>query len=125
MVAGSKISLMERIFLRADSPLFVHFQLETVGPFGRDDSYDLARKQLASLEPTVPPDVLAAVYQVTRGHPFYIYATTMRVVEMAFLLQKPLNPQTVQKAFVLETLGPTGRIYNLCRYVLEDSLQRA
>ena len=125
VVAGSMISLMERIFLRADSPLFVHFQLETVGPFGRDDSYDLARKRLASVEPTVPPEVLAAVYQVTRGHPFYIYATTMRVLEMASLLQKPFNPQTVQEAFVLETLGTTGRIYNLCRYVLEDSLQRA
>jgi len=124
VVAGSMISLMERIFLRADSPLFVHFQLETVGPFGRDDSQDLAHKRLASMEPAVPPEVLAAVYQVTRGHPFYIYATTMRVLEMVSLLQKPLSPQTVQEAFVLETLSTTGRIYNLCRYVLEDSLQR-
>jgi AAA+ ATPase superfamily predicted ATPase len=125
VVAGSMLSLMERIFLRADSPLFVHFQLETVGPFGREDSDDLARKRLAPVEPTVSPEVLAAVYQVTRGHPFYIYATTMRVVEMASLLQRPLNPQTVHEAFVLETVGTTGRIYNLCRYVLEDSLQRA
>lgn len=124
VVAGSMLSLMERIFLRADSPLFVHFQLETVGPLGQEDSDELARKRLASVEPTVPPEVLAAVYQVTRGHPFYIYATAMRVVEMVSLLQKPLNSQTVQEAFVLETLGTTGRIYNLCRYVLEDSLQR-
>jgi hypothetical protein len=77
------------------------------------------------VEPTVPSEVLAAVYQVTRGHPFYIYATTMRILEMASLLHKPLSPQTVQEAFVLETLDTTGRIYNLCRYVLEDSLQRA
>lgn len=48
----------------------------------------------------------------------------MRLVEMGVLLQKPLTPQTVQEAFVLETLGATGRIYNLCRYVLEDSLQQ-
>lgn len=125
VVAGSMIHLMERIFLGADSPLFVHFQLETMGAFGRDDSYDLTRKRLASVEPVVPSEVLAAVYQVTRGHPFYIYATTMRVLEMVSLLHKPLSPQTVQEAFVLETLGTTGRIYNLCRYVLEDSLQRA
>jgi len=125
VVAGSMISLMERMFLKADSPLFVHFQLETVGPFGREDSDDLARKRLALVEPSVPPEVLAAVYQVTRGHPFYIYATTMRVLEMASLLQKPLNLQTVQEAFVLETLSTTGRIYNLCRYILEESLQRA
>jgi AAA+ ATPase superfamily predicted ATPase len=125
VVAGSMLSLMERIFLRADSPLFVHFQLETVGPFGREDSDDLARKRLAPVEPTVSPEVLATVYQVTQGHPFYIYAITMRIVEMVSLLQKPLTSQTVREAFVLETLGTTGRIYNLCRYVLEDSLQRA
>ena len=125
VVAGSMISLMERIFLAADSPLFVHFQLETVGPLGREASDQLAHKRLASLETPVPPEVLAAVYQVTQGHPFYIYATTMRVLEMASLLHRPLTPQTVQEAFVLEILSTTGRIYNLCRYVLEESLQRA
>jgi hypothetical protein len=124
VVAGSVISLMERIFLTPDSPLFVHFQLETVGPFGRQETDELARKRLASLGTTVSPDVLATVYQVTRGHPFYVYATTMRVLEMVSLLHEPLNPQTVQEAFVLETLGTTGRIYNLCRYTLEESLQR-
>jgi hypothetical protein len=125
VVAGSVLSLMERIFLSADSPLFVHFQLETVGPFGREDSDELARKRLTTLPGDVPPDALAAVYQVTRGHPFYIYATTMRVLEMATLLHRPVSPQTVQEAFVLETLGTNGRIYNLCRYLLEESLQRA
>jgi hypothetical protein len=124
VVAGSALSLMERIFLRADSPLFVHFQLETVGPFGRNDSDDLAGQRLASVGPAVAPEVLAAVYQVTRGHPFYIYAVTMRVLEMAALLHRPLTPQTVQEAFVLETLSTTGRIHNLCRYVLEGALQR-
>ena len=125
VVAGSVVSLMERIFLQADSPLFVHFQLETVGPFDKNGSHELARKRLATVEPAVPPEVLAEIYQVTGGHPFYIYATTMRILEMVSLLQKRLTEQTVREAFVLETLGTHGRIYNLCRYVLEGSLQRA
>jgi len=123
VVAGSMIGLMERIFLDAASPLFVHFQLETIGLFGREDCDALARKRLALLADPVPGEVLAAMYQVTRGHPFYIYATAMRVIENVSLLQKPLTPATVQEAFTLETLGSTGRIYNLCRYVLEQSLQ--
>lgn len=123
VVAGSMISLMERIFLDADSPLFVHFQMETVGPFGREDCDALARKRLNILSDPVPGDVLAAIYQVTRGHPFYIYATCLRVIENVSLLHKSLTPETVQEAFTLETLGNTGRIYNLCRYVLEQSLQ--
>ncbi len=123
VVAGSMIGLMERIFLDAASPLFVHFQLETIGPFGREDCDALARKRFAMLADPIPGDVLAAVYQVTRGHPFYIYATAMRVIENVSLLHKPMSPATVQEAFTLETLGSTGRIYNLCRYVLEQSLQ--
>jgi hypothetical protein len=123
VVAGSMIGLMERIFLDAGSPLFVHFQLEAVGPFGREDSDSLARKRLLLLADPVPVDVLASIYRVTRGHPFYIYATCLRVIENVSLLHKPLNSATVQEAFTLETLGSTGRIYNLCRYVLEQSLQ--
>jgi uncharacterized protein len=123
VVAGSMISLMERIFLEAESPLFVHFQTEIVGPFGRDDCDTLARHRLSILALEIQSDVLAAVYQVTRGHPFYIYATCMRVIENVSLLQKPLTAETVREAFTLETLGSTGRIYNLCRYVLEQSLQ--
>jgi uncharacterized protein len=123
VVAGSMIGLMERIFLDAASPLFVHFQLETIGPFGREDCDALVRKRLSMFADPVPGDVLAAIYQVTRGHPFYIYATAMRVIENISLLNKPLASATVQEAFTLETLGSTGRIYNLCRYVLEQSLQ--
>jgi hypothetical protein len=123
VVAGSMIGLMERIFLDAASPLFVHFQLETIGPFGREDCDALASKRLSLVSDPVPRDVLAAIYQVTRGHPFYIYATAMRVIENISLLNKLLSSATVQEAFTLETLGSTGRIYSLCRYVLEQSLQ--
>lgn len=123
VVAGSMIGLMEHIFLEAESPLFVHFQLETVGPFGREDSDVLARNRLQLLADPVPGEVLASIYRVTRGHPFYIYATCLRVIENVSLLNKPLNTATVEEAFTLETLSSTGRIYNLCRYVLEQSLQ--
>jgi AAA+ ATPase superfamily predicted ATPase len=123
VVAGSMISLMERIFLQADSPLFVHFQMETVHPFGRSDSDTLVEKRLALLARPVPGEVLAAVYQVARGHPFYTYAVCMHVIESVSLLHKPLTAVTVQEAFTLETLGTTGRIYSLCRYFLEQSLK--
>ena len=123
IVAGSMISLMERIFLDAESPLFVHFQMESIGSFGKENCANLARKRLSAVADPVPADALATVYQVTHGHPFYIYATCMRVIENVTLLQKSLSPETVQEAFTLETLGSTGRIYSLCRYILEQSLK--
>ena len=123
VVAGSMISLMESIFLQSESPLFVHFQMETVNPFGREDSDSLVRKRLELLANSVPGEVLAAIYQVARGHPFYTYALCMRMIESVSLLQKPLNADTVKEAFTLETLTTTGRIYSLCRYILEQSLK--
>lgn len=127
VAAGSMLSLMERIFLGADSPLFVHFRLETVGPLDPDAANDLARARLAAAGipgAQITPDVLAVLRQVTGGHPFYLQAVTQRLAEAAALAQLPVTPALVQQAFVLETLSPTGRIYNLCRYVLETSLQR-
>lgn len=123
LVAGSMIGLMERIFLKASSPLFVQFQTETIGHFGKDDCIVLARKRLAVAADPVPPNVLSMIYQVTHGHPFYTYATCTKIVENVTLLQKKLTPETVQEAFTLETLGSTGRIYNLCRYIFEQSLK--
>ena len=123
VVAGSMISLMERIFLQSESPLFVHFQMETVNPFGRADSDALVQKRLEMLANPVPGEVLAAIYQVARGHPFYTYALCMRMIESVSLLQKPFNAETVREGFTLETLTTTGRIYSLCRYVLEQSLK--
>jgi hypothetical protein len=70
-----------------------------------------------------PGEVMAAIYQVARGHPFYTYSICMRIIESVSLLQKPLNADTVREAFTLETLTTTGRIYSLCRYVLEQSLK--
>lgn len=87
VVAGSMISLMESIFLQAESPLFVHFQMETVNPFGRTDSDSLVDRRLGILANPVPGEVLAAVYQIARGHPFYTYALCMRMIESVSLLQ--------------------------------------
>lgn len=122
VVAGSMISLMEQIFLDAESPLFVHFQLESVGPFGKENCAALANKLLEPFA-TAPPNVLSTLYQVTNGHPFYTYAICMRVIESIALGQKALSPETIHEAFTLETLERNGRIYNLCRYILEHSLQ--
>lgn len=123
VVAGSMISLMESIFLQSDSPLFVHFQVETVNPFARADSDSLVQRRLEMLASPVPGEVLAAIYRVARGHPFYTYALCMRLIESVSLLQKSLDAATVNEAFTLETLTTTGRIYSLCRYVLEQSLK--
>jgi AAA+ ATPase superfamily predicted ATPase len=123
VAAGSAISLMEGIFHQARSPLFVHFRSERVGPFTRAESEELARKALAGEE--LPAESAHTLYEWTRGHPFYIYAVAERMRELLLLSGRAADPQLVREAFVLETLSSAGRIYNLCRYVIEESMGQA
>jgi len=123
VAAGSAISLMEGIFHQARSPLFVHFRSERVGPFGRAESDELARKALVGAE--LPADAAQTLYAWTRGHPFYIYAVAERMRELILLSGRAADAQLVREAFVLETLSSAGRIYNLCRYVIEESMGQA
>ena len=123
VAAGSAISLMEGIFHQARSPLFVHFRSERVGPFGRAESEELARKALVGAD--LPPAAAQTLYEWTRGHPFYIYAVAERMRELILLSGRVADPELVREAFVLETLSSAGRIYNLCRYVVEESMGQA
>lgn len=123
VVAGSMMSLMERIFLQSESPLFVHFQVETVYPLSRQDNDELVQKRLSILDQPVPKDVMAAVYEMSQGHPYYTYAICLRLIEFVSLQQRGLNPTVVKEAFTLEILESTGRIYNLCCYIFEHSLK--
>jgi len=123
IAAGSAISLMEGIFHQAHSPLFVHFRSERVGPFDRTESEELARKALGGED--LSPAAAQTLYEWTRGHPFYIYAVAERMREQILLAERTASPQLVREAFVLETLSSAGRIYNLCRYVVEESMGQA
>ncbi|RMF92198.1 MAG: hypothetical protein D6736_03865 [Nitrospinota bacterium] len=123
IVAGSAISFMERILHHAQSPLFVHFRSESVGPFTREDTVQLAGKILG--DRTLPADALQTLFTWTSGHPFYVYAVAERAREMTLLFQREVDDQLLREAFVLETLSSTGRIYNLCRYVVEESMAQA
>lgn len=123
VAAGSAISLMERILHHAASPLFVHFRSELVAPFTHEDTTLLARKVLGDQHPSA--DVLATLFAWTYGHPFYVYAVTERIKEMILLYGRGVDDRLFREAFVLETLSTTGRIYNLCRYVVEESIAQA
>lgn len=123
VAAGSAISLMEGIFHQARSPLFVHFRSERVGPFDRAESEELARKALAGED--LPLAAAQTLFEWTHGHPFYIYAVAERMREQILLAGRVAEPQLVREAFVLETLSSAGRIYNLCRYMIEESMGQA
>ena len=113
MFSGSAVSFMERIFKESTSPLYLQSRIEYVDYLTREDSIELSRKILrADWNPY-------RVYELTAGHPYYIYSVCKRIESM------DLSDEKIVEAFVIEALTPAGRIYNLCQYVMENSIHRA
>ena len=124
VATGSAIGMMQATFYDPASPLAVHFRTETLPPFTREDSFALIEKQLRETAGAVSEGIKVSIHRLAFGHPFYIGAICERLIELHRLQDAPLNAQTVQQAFVLEALWQNGRIANLCRFSLENSLNQ-
>ena len=121
VVAASAISAMQHLVQDGQSPLFLQFE-----------SVEVARSPLDAprpprARPLAPPRPAAAarrLHELTGGHPFYIYAVTSRMGDLA-QTASTLTAADAERAFLLETLTRDGRIYNYCRYLYDISLSRA
>lgn len=76
------------------------------------------------LSATPSPGVGRRIHELTGGHPFYIYATALRLAGLVAAPQA-MTAQDAERAFVLEALSRNGQIYNYCRYLYDISLSRA
>jgi len=121
VVAGSAISVMERLIQHHQSPLFLQFELLPLLPFTDQDSRVMAHKLL----PQATPEVLAAIAQYSAGYPFYVTALCHRLERLQESGVDSLSADAVRWAFLLETLSSDGRIYSYCRYLHDISLQKA
>jgi DNA-binding IclR family transcriptional regulator len=121
VVAASAVSAMQHLVQDGQSPLFLQFEALEVARFSLDASQVLVERVLGA---TPSPGVGRRIHELTGGHPFYIYATTLRLVGLAQALQA-ITPQDAERAFILEALSRNGQIYNYCRYLYDISLSRA
>lgn len=122
ILAGSAISVLAGLLSNPDSPLFAQFTRISVEPFDRESTQELANKLLS--EP-LEADLYPLLHSLTWGHPFYITAVARRMSYLVDVVQRPLSPDVVKQAFLVETLSPGGRIYDFCQYVYDLSLQKA
>ncbi|PKO20826.1 MAG: hypothetical protein CVU38_18030 [Chloroflexi bacterium HGW-Chloroflexi-1] len=125
ILAGSAISVMERLMADPTSPLFLQFQRLSLEPFSPDASAALARKLLADLPAPADPAVIAEIRRLSGGHPYYIAQLCDRLARLALLAEAPVDATLARQAFLAETLSPSGGIYGFCKYVYDLSLQRA
>lgn len=123
-LAGSAVSVMHQLMADPASPLFVQFAQIPLGGFRHDDTATLLEKLLPHLEGEPGRDeVVDEVHFLTQGHPYYITVLGERL--RLLTPEHPLDRDAVRRAFIIETLSRTGRIYEFCRYIYDLSLQKA
>lgn len=121
VVAASAVSAMQHLVQDGQSPLFLQFEALEVARFPLDASQALVERVLGA---PPPPGVGRRIHELTGGHPFYIYATTLRLASLVAAVEA-MTAQDAERAFILETLNRNGQIYNYCRYLYDISLSRA
>jgi len=122
VVTGSAVTVMEQMVRDHESPLFLQLRAIELPPFTAEDTQALTTRIIGR-----PLNVAAQaeVYTYTAGHPFYVTALAERLRDLAPDEPEAISPEQVAQAFVLETLGARGQIYNHCRYLYDISLQKA
>jgi AAA+ ATPase superfamily predicted ATPase len=123
VLAGSAVSVLNRLVTDEQSPIFLQFQKVFLRPFISESSHKLAIKILPQARRN--KDSLDQIYRLSTGNPFYIVQICQRLLQLKALHNLSISPEVVKQAFLIETLSSQGRIYDYCRYIYDTSLQRA
>jgi len=123
VLAGSAVSVLQKLVGDQHSPIFLQFQKLPVRPFGKEDTHKLAKKVIPQIKSNV--EVLQQIYRLSQGYPFYTIQICQRLLQLEALHNIAITPEAAKQAFLIETLSSQGRIYDYCRYLYDISLQRA
>ena len=121
VITASAITAMQELIQDGSSPLFLQFEPLEISRFPPDATLELLERILGG---TPAPGSGRRLHQLSGGHPFYIHA----IAALLAGLDRPVSEveaDDVLQAFMLETLGRAGQIYNYCRYLYDVSLQYA
>jgi AAA+ ATPase superfamily predicted ATPase len=122
ILAGSAITVFQRMVGDHQSPLFAQLERLPLSPFTPEDTKALIAK--------VAPEITDAearqeIARLTGGHPSYVVSLARRTRYLVHLNDLAPSAETVRYAFLVDTLSPDGDIYNFCKYIYDVSLQRA
>ena len=121
---GSWMTKLDELFADAASPLFLHFTLESIPNFSRDDSFEFLIKYFNQFEITLTKEVIESMYGLCRGHPMYLKSLADRLL----LLNSTgieINNKGVKMAFLAEIGSMNGMINRHCNYILNISLVKS
>lgn len=118
---GSWMTKFDELFADAASPLFLHFTLESLPNFSRDDSFEFLLKYFNRFEITLAKEMLDKMYELCHGHPMYLNSLADRLL-LLNSTGMDMNKKSVKLAFFTEITSKNGMINRHCNYILNVSL---
>jgi len=120
IISGSFPHIMRDMIANGESPLYNQFKELKLDYFEIESAYELISKVIECGE-----ESKRLTHQLTGGHPFYIVSIAKRTKLIHRIYELSVNPTTIKRAFLIETLYPEGGIYKHCSYLLNTVLSLA
>lgn len=120
IISGSFPHIMKDMIANGESPLYNQFKELKLNSFEREGSYELISKVIECNK-----ESKEMIYKLTGGHPFYIVSLANRIKLINRLYNLSINPITIKRAFLIETMYPEGSIYKHNAYILNTILSLA
>ena len=120
-LAGSSITMLNRLINSEGSPLFGQYRTFLIGPFAFDATRDLASKIVGH---TLPAEFYRQLYGFTRGYPFYltiIGTTVRRLLENGMVKAE----DALLLSILEEIYNPVGTVALHCKEIFSTFLQMA
>lgn len=121
---GSWMTKFDELFADAASPLFLHFALESLPNFSRDDSFEFLLKYFNRFEITLTKEMLDNMYGLCHGHPMYLNSLADRLL-LLNSTGMDMDKKSVKMAFLTEITSKNGMINRHCNYILNVSLVKS
>lgn len=115
-IAGSVFSVFEDMF-NYKKPFFGQFKKMGLENFDRNSSYELAD---ALMPDRLPEKEKEQIFRFTGGHPYYVTALCMRIVQERAITEKA----SVKYCMLKELFDSTGRIGEHFNYLLDVGLAK-
>lgn len=119
ITAGSIISTLTDMFENAQSPLFGHFRMETVGPFSYEDSRGFILSRLQGRSNLSELQINYLIH-LTRGYPYYLDVLLEEIL-LKYNGLRNISQNAFIDALLSQIFSVNGQIYNYLKYLIEAS----
>jgi len=99
VISGSSISMLDKIFLRKDSPLYMMFTRVYLQPLDKATTKEFVKKRLQIFDIKITDKALNTLHELTSGIPYYVQKLGYFCFDKSQLSGKDINDSMVLESF--------------------------